>query len=300
MEFGKLQNVDLVNWTLPEDDPLAKSFLNTKSNNTDLQIYFGAPAWGHKEWIGRIYPSKSKATDFLFHYAKKFSCIELNTSHYRIPSADQVDKWLGQVSGNFLFCPKVYQSISHSKEGLIDRELLKLWFTFLESLGSHCGPSFLQLPPYFDYSQKALLFKFLQLWPDHFPLALEFRHSSWFNNGKILPALTQYLQSRHIGLVITDVAGRRDVLHTSISSDYTMLRFIGNELHKSDYFRAEMWARRFEQWKIDGLKKIFLFIHEPDDILVPEMTEFFTQKLNEICGTHLEFEQNLQDPTFTL
>jgi uncharacterized protein YecE (DUF72 family) len=277
MEFGKVHDVSLldeINWKLPKEDELVQPFLSQfKQENT--RIWIGAPAWSHKEWVGKIYPPKTKATDYLVHYAKYFNTIELNTTHYRIPTPEQTQKWVDKVTDDFLFCPKIFQGISHEYSGLKDLGLHKEWFQFLKSLGSHCGPSFLQLPPYFDYEQKSKLFHFLQLWPAEFKLAIEFRHESWFQNGTVLPALTQYLQSRKIGLVITDVAGRRDVLHSTITAPHALVRFIGNELHPTDFIRAENWNERFIVWEKQGLNDLFLFVHEPDDINVPEMADQF-------------------------
>lgn len=290
MEFGKLTEIQDIDWKLPPDDPLSVSFLQNLSPTQNLQIHFGAPAWGHKEWVGRIYPAKTKATDFLYHYSRKFDCIELNTTHYQIPTVEKAEKWVSQVPENFSFCPKLYQGISHAPNGLLDLNLLKEWYRFLEALGPNRGPCFIQFSPHFDYSFKALLFKFLQQWPSDFKLCLEFRHPSWFHEGKVLPALTQYLQKQQMGLVITDVAGRRDVLHTSISADFLLLRFVGNDLDPSDFTRAENWIHRFSQWKQQGLKKIFLIIHQPSDLHVPEMTQFFIQHLNQELDLHLQFD----------
>ncbi len=275
MEFGKVKDtaeLDRISWALPPDSPLNQTFLKSLPPQK-IKIWMGAPAWNHKSWVGKIYPPNTKAADYLYHYSRYFNTIELNTTHYRIPSADQTKKWLEKVPSSFLFCPKIFNGISHSFKGLTDLSLLQEWFHFLDELGPHRGPSFLQLPPHFDYGYKALLFKFLQLWPERYSLALEFRHPSWFQNHQILPALTQYLQTRNIGLVITDVAGRQDVLHTSISSPFALIRFIGNELHPSDYKRADLWYERLSQWKQIGLHDVFFFVHEPDDTLVPEMTE---------------------------
>ena len=288
MEFGKLANIEKVDWKIPSDDPLSTQFLSMKATTQELKIYFGTPAWGHKSWIGKIYPPKTKAADFLFYYSRYFSCIELNTTHYRIPTSEQTKMWIKKVPPGFLFCPKILQAISHDGRGLQDPELLRAWFQFLHELSSFLGPSFIQFPPHFDYSMKAQLFSFLQKWPAEFPLALEFRHPSWFRDHKILPALTEYLQTKKIGLVITDVAGRRDVLHTSLSTDFSMLRFIGNELHPSDFTRATAWTERFKIWEERGLKKLFLFIHEPDDVSAPEMTNYFLKELDRIGNWKFE------------
>lgn len=288
MEFGKLQNVDDVNWALPQEDLKSLDFLQSRPQNRTHQFYVGAPAWGANEWVGLIYPPQTKSNEYLSYYAKSYNCIELNTTHYRIPSAEQAQKWCAQVGEGFLFCPKIPQDISHRKNGLADQQSLRLWLEFLQSLGTHSGPGFLQLPPNFDYSYKQILFHFLKQWPIDFELSLEFRHPSWFQNNQILPALADYLRTRNIGLVITDVAGRRDVLHTTISADFTMIRFIGNNLHPSDYSRMVDWAARLQTWCDSGLQRVFFFIHEPEDIQTPQMTQFAIKNLVEITGADLQ------------
>lgn len=56
MEFGKLQNVDDVNWALPQEDPKSIDFLKSLGRIDPTHFYIGAPAWGAKEWVGLIYP----------------------------------------------------------------------------------------------------------------------------------------------------------------------------------------------------------------------------------------------------
>ncbi|AGH94338.1 DUF72 domain-containing protein [Pseudobdellovibrio exovorus] len=290
MEFGKLQDVSHVDWTLPLDSELSLRFVRqqAKVENTATEYRLGTPAWAHKEWVGLIYPPKTSAADYLYHYSRAYGSIELNTSHYRIPSAEQTAKWRSQVPADFLFCSKVFQEISHRRHGLSDRGLLSTWYDYLKTLENNRGPSFIQFPPHFDYNSKALLFQFLKQWPDDFELALELRHPSWLQDRQILPALTEYLQTRRIGLVITDVAGRRDLLHTSISSDFTMIRFIGNDLHPSDTTRMADWAERLKAWSDEGLKRVFFFVHEPDDIKAPQMTQITIQQLREAGAADLD------------
>lgn len=288
MEFGKISDLEGVDWRLPADDPASIAFLTGLAPKpSSTRFFIGTPAWGHKEWVGRIYPPKTKAADFLHYYSRNFNTIELNTTHYRIPRKDQVQKWISQVPPGFQFCPKLFQSISHSSEGMQDKALLREWFQFLEKMEGYRGPCFAQFPPHFDYSRKNLLFYFLQQWPSDFELSLEFRHPSWFQEGRILPALTKYLQSRRIGLVITDVAGRRDVLHTSISAEFVMLRFIGNNLHPSDHVRAKAWAERLSRWSQAGMQRMYFFVHEPEDVKAPEMVNALVFDLNEECGADL-------------
>ncbi len=247
-----MDDVSSVDFTLPEDDPHNRTHLGGRPQG--LRVHFGAPTWGNKIWLGKIYPEHLKRGEFLRAYAQFFNAVELNTTHYRIPGEDVVKDWLSQVPPGFRFCPKIHQGISHAAHGLLNRPLIGEWINFLTRLGGKCGPSFLQLPPHFDYSMKNELFVFLKSWPQVFRLSIELRHPSWFEGRRIRSALTDYLKTRGIGLVITDVAGRRDVLHSSVSDGSAMLRFVGNQLHPSDFERAEAWSKRIVLWRDLGFK----------------------------------------------
>lgn len=295
MEFGKLARIDDVDWTLPEDSPLSLDYLKSLGPAGKTRFWVGAPAWSHKVWEGTVFPPRAKSSEYLHHYARFFNCIELNTTHYRIPTDEQTKKWKDQVGADFLFCPKMPQTISHSPGGMLDRDLIKQWLHFLETLAEHRGPCFMQFPPGFDYNRRAWLHQFLRQWPADLELALEFRHPSWFEGRQIRPSLVKYLQENGVGLVITDVAGRRDVVHTSISAPYTMLRFIGNDLHPSDAARAAVWAERLATWSRAGLQRVFFFVHEPDDIVTPQMTAVVVRELNERAGAGLDLARLAQD-----
>jgi uncharacterized protein YecE (DUF72 family) len=288
MEFGKLEHIEHVNWDLPKEDPLTAPYLNSfKTEHHATQFYIGAPAWGRKEWIGSIYPPKTPQSEFLFHYSRNFNTIELNTTHYRIPTPENVKLWVSKVPADFIFLPKIPQLISHEPGGLRDMDLLSTWIESIDLFGSNLGPCFLQLPPTFSYAFKSELFQFLKSWPNYYELTIELRHPSWFENGHVLAPLVEYLQGRKIGLVITDVAGRRDVLHCSVSAPFSMLRFIGNSLHPSDFLRAELWSQRLALWQKQGLKKFFFIVHQPDDIKTPEMADWVIGNLNKVCKASL-------------
>lgn len=272
MEFGKLADICEVNWTIPLDDPKNTSRLIGPPNESS-HLYMGAPAWGSKHWLGKIYPKKTPTSEFLNFYSRNFTCIELNTTHYRIPDEKTTHEWLSKVPENFLFCPKIPKDISHARNGLVDKIILDQWIHFMEKMRPNLGPCFIQLSEYFSYQDKMLLFKFLESWPSEFKLSLELRHPSWFQNGIILPALSDYLNKRNIGLVITDVAGRRDVLHSSLSTNYALIRLIGNNLDTSDSLRLSYWAERIKSWQTQGPVDTFLFLHQPDDVMTIEFMD---------------------------
>lgn len=275
MEFGKLEDISGVDWRLPED-AFASKF---KREPGRLTVLLGSPAWGNRSWLGKIYPEKTPTEKFLHFYSQNFECIELNASHYKIPDEETTRNWVSEVARDFVFCPKVNKEISHGKFGLTDKRLLDFWTRFLENLGDHCGPSFIQFHELFAYENRQILFRFLESWPSEFKLSIELRHPSWFKENKILPALVEYLSRKGMGLVITDVAGRRDVLHSSQTVPWQMIRLIGNNLDPSDTQRVQSWIRRFKTWEKAGIDKVYLFIHQPDDILTVEYARIVAQEL---------------------
>jgi len=115
MDFGRVpeQELDSVNLNLPKDPVGNIKVLEKAKSSADPKIYLGCAKWGRKEWVGKLYPPKTKEAQFLDEYVRHYNSIELNATHYRVHVPD-IKKWDSKVSGReFLFCPKVPQSISH-------------------------------------------------------------------------------------------------------------------------------------------------------------------------------------------
>jgi len=83
------------------------------------------------------------------------------------------------------------------------------------------------------------------------------------------------------------VAGRRDVLHGRVTSYFAMVRFVGNDLHPTDFTRLEDWAERILHWQSMGLKEIWFFTHEPDNLRAPEAAAFLVSLLQDKKGIRI-------------
>ena len=278
MKFGKLANIEGVNFDLPVDPPNNEVLLSPLVEQQKLNFYIGCTGWSMKEWVGKVYPPKSKTKDFLYHYSRQFNTIELNTTHYRIPTPSTIKNWFDQSAADFRFCPKVPQSISHHRQIGIGTGYIEAFCDSIIGLDEKLGVCFMQMPPYFDTKRISLLNHFLEKWPSNIPLAIEFRHESWFNQSQDAMHLFDQLANKNVGLVITDVAGRRDVLHMRITSPWVLLRFVGNGLVPSDYSRIDEWVLRWQQWFDQGLEELYCFGHEPDNILAPELVSYISKK----------------------
>lgn len=277
MKFGKVENIEGIDFTLPPDHASVAARKSDGSHPTP-NFYIGCTAWTSKEWKGKYYPEKTKASEFLNAYGKQFNTIELNTTHYRTPKPELIDKWKAQTPDDFKFCPKVLQYISHSADLGIGTTRIKEFCNAIALFEGKLGMCFIQLPPYFGFDRLGLLQSFLDDFPQEIPLAFELRHASFYE-GDNLSAVVDLLTKYDRTLLITDVSGRRDILHMALSSGTVMTRFVGNNLDKTDYSRIDDWVDRLNAWLACGLKDIYFFPHEPDNINAPEISEYLYKKL---------------------
>ena len=289
MEFGKVDSQQLarIDFRLPAEDPRTRQELSG-TRAPQLRIGIGCPVWGVKDWLGKVYPLDAGPSEFLYHYSRQFSTIELNTTHYRLPDGPTISRWRSETPEGFLFCPKFLQEISHRHPLGANEALLKSFVGNLMGLEDRLGISFLQLPPTFSPHDLGELASFLAKLPREFPIAVEVRHPEFFEAGRLSPALYDLLAAHGAHALITDVAGRRDVLHASLTSKRALARFIGNDLHPSDFKRIDAWIERIGFWVMNGLEQIEFFVHEPEDRNAPDLVTYLVQGLNAKLGLDLK------------
>lgn len=274
MDFGKLPSVDNVDFTLAPEPPSNQEVLEALVKTSQPTIYLGATGYNMKPWVGQWYPPGAKDKDFLRHYGTQFNTIEHNTTHYRIPDAATVARWREETPADFRFCPKIPQTISHARDLGLHGGQIALFCEVIAGLEEKLGCCFLQVPPHFSTRDLSLLSRFLDVFPPEIPLAVEVRHPSFFQQTVAAEDYFQLLQQHRIAAVITDVAGRRDVCHMRLTQCRTLVRFVGNGLHPSDYQRIEEWSKRLKAWFDAGLHEVYFFTHEPDNLLAPDLAAF--------------------------
>ncbi len=288
MDFGKLNDINGINFDLPPENPFTKNVLTQV--NSQKRCFVGPPIWANKEWIGKIYPSNAKETNFLYHYARQFNTIELNVTHYQIPSLSTIDRWRESVAGtSFKFCPKWPQIISHDNQLIGCEGLVKEFVKNIGQLDEYLGMTFLQLSPYFGSNKLPVLERFLKQLPTGFPVSVEFRHEDWFKSPSVWQKTCAILHDLKVGTVITDVAGRRDVLHQTLTTPTLMLRFVASltKLHASDFQRVDAWVQQIKKWLDEGLETAYIFTHCHENNDAPELSKYWVEALNQHCGFDL-------------
>ena len=298
MEFGKIQNLDIVNFALPPGSAFNSriwSAVEPSHQNVNCRptVFIGGPVWANKDYVGKVYPTNAKERDFLHYYTRQFNTIELNLTHYQIPTSGMIDKWKAEAAGSpdrtgFTYCPKFPQIISHERQLVASEGLTEEFINAVLSLEQFLGMTFLQLPPTFGPDKWPVLETYLKHLPDELDVAVEFRHPDWFSKTSVWQKTLERLYTLRRHVVITDVAGRRDVLHMGLSSPVLTLRFIANEGHPTDYTRADAWVQRLKTWFEKGLQTAYLFIHGGgDNDTAPELILYWIRQLNKHCGLSL-------------
>ncbi len=293
MKFGKLADISKVDFTLPPDHPATQLVLTRQANASKSRVFVGSARWGERDLIGKIYPPKTPAKDYLTHYSRHFSTIELNSTHYQLPSVNQVEQWRNKAEEMFTFCPKLPQAISHQADfgqGLYATDQLT---PALRAFGNQLGMPFMQLPPTFHPQRGKSLFNYLEQWPQDIPLSVEFRHPDWFSQPRIRDRAFQLLEEMNISTVITDTAGRRDVVHMRLTTPSVMVRFVGNRLHHTDYLRIDTWVQRIKKWLKLGIQEVYFIVHQPEEALCIDLSIYLVRQLNQECGLGLSSPQPL-------
>ena len=299
MEFGRVAEKTLgtIDFSLPAEPESNKLVLTGKAAKP--LVFLGCAKWGRKEWVGKIYPKGTKATQFLDQYVKHYNSIELNATHYQVYPPEEIAKWAAKAAGrDFRFCPKVVNSISHDS-GFINTDALTK--TFLESVlafGDKLGPIFLQISEWYNPKQRDKFFDYLKTLPANLQFFAEVRHPDWFADKIVRKELFDTLRSLNIGAVITDTAGRRDCAHMELTVPKTFIRYVGNSLHETDYTRTDVWVERIKYWLDNGLQELYFFMHMHDEAFSPELTVYLVDKLNAACGLQLIKPQFIQGGLF--
>jgi uncharacterized protein YecE (DUF72 family) len=280
MKYGFLSSVSDVDFSLPSSPNFIRS-INQKAKNTSLHFYIGSSTWSDKDFKGHFYPQKTPQKNFLIEYAKQFNTVEVNSTRYGTPKTSTIEKWKNSVPDNFRFSFKMPQIVSVRKNLLAKDVLLKLddFIVCMDNMGKKSGTTFILLQNNFGPERLSELDKFLGYLPREQSFAVEIRNPIF--NQSI--ELCQILNHHNIANVITDTAGKREVVHTSVSNDTAFIRFVGNGIQETDYHRINLWIEQIKEWISCGVTNFYCLHHQPNQNrrLSGYSAQYMIQKINE-------------------
>lgn len=290
MKFGKVDNPGEIDFRLPPTHDQTVQVLKRYKKSKFNDVRIGCAKWNRQD-LKKFYPRGTK--DELEYYSSQFNSIELNASFYRIFPEEQFKTWKEKTGKDFKFFPKVPRYISHTKRLKDSERITDDFIKNILPLKKKLGMVFLQLRDDFQPKNFERFNNFLNHWPKEIPLAVEFRHTDWYNDEEVAQALHSKLKKQKVSTIITDSAGRRDLIHMRLTTNTAFIRYNGAN-HPTDYSRLDDWIDRIEEWYKLGLKNLYFFLHQNVEKESPLLAAYFIEEFNKRFKMNIKIPQTLE------
>lgn len=214
-------------------------------------VRVGMSGFSYPEWVGTFYPTGTKRSDFLAHYATRFGAVEINMTFRRNPAEKTLVKWLEAVPEGFRFAFKAHQRITHSKRLKGADEAVEVFVRSARVLGERLGPVLFQTPPSLAFDAP-VLDAFCAHLPPAVPYAFEPRHDSFE-----APDAWRLLERHRIARCLNDDLAHPDGYRVTGPVAYFRFR-------REDYSDAELDSRagRLRELSGQGVDVYAFFKHE--------------------------------------
>ncbi|MGG6266056.1 DUF72 domain-containing protein [Leptolyngbya sp. AN03gr2] len=257
-----------------------------------MTFRLGCAIWAYKPWVGDLFPPKSKPSDFLNLYSRRFTCVEGNTTFYSIPDRKMVDRWKSETPSGFKFCPKLPKTLTHSGKLAASISGALKFLELMQRLDDRLGVVFAQLPPKYSPANFKDLETFLRGWKGA-ELALEVRHQEWFKEPH-RTQLNELLKELNIGRVLLDTRPiyeceddpqleserkkPRVPLQPDITAPFSLVRYISHPEMNQVYL--EEWVKWVDRTLQQGTE-VYFFVHCPVEERSPKNARDFQRLLEQ-------------------
>ncbi|MBD1842092.1 DUF72 domain-containing protein [Cyanobacteria bacterium FACHB-63] len=257
-----------------------------------MTFRLGCAIWAYKQWVGDLFPPKSKPSDFLNLYSRRFTCVEGNTTFYSIPDRATVDRWKSETPVGFKFCPKLPKTLTHGGKLASSLPGALQFLELMQRLDDRLGVLFAQLPPSYSPANFKDLEAFLRGWTGA-NLALEVRHAQWFKEP-YRTQLNELLKELNIGRVLLDTRPiyeceddpqlqserkkPRVPLQPDITAPFSLIRYISHPSINQVYL--EEWVKLVDRALQQGTE-IYFFVHCPIEERSPQNARSFQRLLEQ-------------------
>src|SRR2546430_3869038 len=231
-------------------------------------IRIGTCSWADDALSKHWYPPGVRAAEGLQYYAEHFDAVEVDSTYYRLPNDEMVERWAERTPDGFVMHVKAFGLMTRhpvkleslppdlrdeaptDERGRVERpsrefrgEVFRRFLEALEPLRSsgRLGGILFQFPSYVVYKDRSL--EYLQWAREQLgddELLVEFRHVSWFDDDHRAETL-RFLEELRAANVIVDsprIEGAKNVAPTvlALTSPTAYIRFHGRN--------AETWNKR--------------------------------------------------------
>ncbi len=226
-------------------------------------IYVGTSGYSYKSWDKTFYGDTPKRLQ-LEYYITEFPTVEINATFYRLPSEAMVQGWRDRVNDEFVYAIKGSRFITHMKKLVKLDGALDKFFERIEPLRDRTAVLLWQLPGML-HKDAARLDDFLALVPKGYRHAVEFRHSSWYDD-EIFGILRKHCAA-HVALSSGGMPK-----NLSVTTDFIYVRFhglAGGAAH--DYTAPELvpWAEFLSREAENG-RTAYVYFNNDINVRAPE------------------------------
>ncbi len=240
-------------------------------------IEIGVTGWGDHD---SLYPPDIKSTDKLKTYSSFFPTVEVDSSFYAVQPIKNYQKWVRDTPERFSFVVKAYQGMTGHTRGDIPFESTEEMFRlFRESVkplqeANKLKMVLFQYPPWFDCNRDNVeqLRQAKEKMGD-VPVALEFRHQSWFHPSFQERTLDFMKEEGWIHSICDEPqagAGSVPTVLEPTHPEQTLIRFHGRNVHgwqkkgKSNQdWRDVRYLYRYSEDELIEWKEKLLELHKP-------------------------------------
>jgi len=216
-----------------------------------VRFWVGVSGFSYASWKGAFYPENTKPNQMLNAYAAKLNSVEVNSTFYHMPAQTTTLKWANSTPDTFRFSFKANRKITHFMKLKGAEEEFRFFLKGLQPMKEKLGCVLVQLPPYMKQDYNALE-RFLAEKPKTAPIAVEFRHSSWFGDK-----LDHLLSKYETALCAVDTEDTKPAFEKTGSFGYVRLR-------RPTYSKEELkeWSEMISKFAVDLGDCFVYFMHD--------------------------------------
>ncbi|MCF6138555.1 DUF72 domain-containing protein [Pseudalkalibacillus berkeleyi] len=238
-------------------------------------IEIGVTGWGDHD---SLYAPDIRPTDKLKTYSSFFPTVEVDSSFYAIQPIKNYQKWVRDTPDRFSFVVKAYQGMTGHTRGEIPfstaDEMFNLFKESIQPLqeANKLKMVLFQYPPWFDCNRDNV--EQLRLAKEKMgdiPVALEFRHQSWFHPSYIERTLDFMREEEWIHSICDEPqAGSGSVPRVleKTHPQQTLIRFHGRNEHGwqkkgNPNWRDVRYLYRYNKEELIEWKERLVELHTP-------------------------------------
>jgi uncharacterized protein YecE (DUF72 family) len=213
-------------------------------------VRIGTAGYSYTDWKGVFYPADMKESDFLHFYSERFSCVEIDTTYYRIPDPSMFEAVSKKVPEGFMFTMKVPASFTHERERFVE-DLVPFRRSIQPIVDrGMLGCLVAQFPYSFKSSREGLEHIVRIKEGMDLPLVVEFRHISWQKED-----VYEFLQDHEVGYVNVDLPRIYGLPLPSgvVTADVAYVRFHGR-------VDAKTW------WEPEEAKQRYAYLYNEEEL----------------------------------